>query len=205
MQRVFLSLLMLCATACHHPTTEDEPTAVPAPSEIALTSLEEEDSVQKTHEDIDWKEIEALPFSKALIDNKVPLHTTLPRFKAVLGEADSLVKPNMDYLCGTQFDDEFQYFYKDGSRYELHNDTLLCSEFRLTPEHSIVYKGITFSQATTWADMKKHFPRAVQQAENGGYTDMITLRDADVEDSDSSIHCYFEDGKLVRIVYFVPC
>lgn len=208
MHRVFLSLLIVYATACHNNTADDEPTAVPAPSELAITSLEkveDEDSVLKAHEDIDWKEIEVFQFSKALIDNKVPLHTTLPRFSAVFGEADSLVEPNWDYLCGTQFEDNFQYFYKDGSRFELYKDTLFCSEYKLTPGHTVTHAGITFSSNTTWAEMKKHFPKAVQQAENVGYTDMITLRDADVEDSDSSVHFYFENGKLERIVYFVPC
>lgn len=208
MYRVYLCLLILGATACHNNTADDEPVAVPAASEIAITSLEivdDGDSVMKPHEDINWNEIEVFLFSKALIDNKVPLHTTLPRFTAALGEADSLVEPNWEYLCGTQFDDNFRYFYKDGSRFELLNDTLLCSEYRLMPGHTVVYDGITLSSNTTWAEVKKHFPRAAQQAENGGYTDMITLRDADNEDSDSSVHLYFENGKLARIVYFVPC
>nr|WP_295874441.1 hypothetical protein [uncultured Chitinophaga sp.] len=208
MYRVYLSLLILCAAACHNNSADDESIAVPAASEIAITSLEivdDGDSIMKTHEDIDWKEIEVFTFAKALIDNKVPLQTTLPRFTAALGEADSLVEPNWEYLCGTQFEDNFQYFYKNGSRYELLNDSLLCSEYRFTPGHSVVYAGVTFSGNTTWAEVKKHFPRAAQQAENGGYTDMITLRDADEEDSDSSVRLHFENGKLVRIVYFVPC
>ncbi|WP_211999824.1 hypothetical protein [Chitinophaga sp. HK235] len=207
MYRVFLALWLIGATACsnNNNTADDETSAVPAPSESVVTSLEEEDSVLKAHEDIAWDEIEGIQLSRVMINNKVPLHTSLSRFKAAFGEADSLVTPDWTYICDAQFEEEFEYFYKNGSRFELYKDSLACDEFRLTPAQTVSYEGITFSHNTTWADMKKRFPKAVRQAENEGYTDMITLRDADVKESDSSVRFFFENGILVRIVYFIPC
>lgn len=207
MHRVALSLLIICATACNdnRNIADELPVAVPAASEKIMAAFEEEDSVQEAHEDLDWEKIEVFHFSKALINNKVPLFTRLSRFTTALGEADSLVTPNWEYMCGTQFEEEFTYFYKNGSRFELYKDSLVCSEFMLTPGNTITCDGSVFTHNTTWADIKKRYPNAVHQTENEGSTDIITLRDSDNLDSDSSVRLIFQNGKLVSIVNFIPC
>jgi hypothetical protein len=137
--------------------------------------------------------------------DKVPLFTNRKRFETILGVSDSVRTTENEDICGSQFDEDFSYFYKDGSTFELCKDSIACEEFLLTAAHSITCDKITFTRNTTWEDMKKLFPKAVHQAENEGKTDMLTLRDSDSRNSDSSVQLYFEDGKLVRIVNFIPC
>ncbi|WP_235938285.1 hypothetical protein [Chitinophaga solisilvae] len=202
-------MLIISVLACNEAgnnSDEDSTVAVPAASErIAALTEEETDTIVQTKEDLPWEKMEVFHFSKALIDHKVPLFTSEHRFTAALGAADSISTPAYDGICASQFEEEFLFFYKDGSCFEKFSDSLACEEFVLTTGHTITCNGITFSRNTTWAEVKKYYPNAVQQAENEGRTDMVTLRDSDNMNSDSSVRLYFENGKLVRIENFIPC
>ncbi|PSL47201.1 hypothetical protein CLV51_10246 [Chitinophaga niastensis] len=199
---------MVALTACHQNKSlpaEQENVAVAAPSEKVKPLTEEDDSLPEPHHDIAWDQIEVFHFSQALINNKVPLFTNRQRFETALGVADSVRSTENEDICGSQFDEDFSYFYKDGSTFELCKDSIACEEFILTADHFVTCDKITFNRNTTWEDMKKLFPKAVRQAENEGKTDMLTLRDSDSLESASSVQLYFENGKLVRIVNFIPC
>lgn len=208
MNRVFLLLTVTILSACHQNKPE-EPDMMPvaAPSETIQPLTAADDSMREPHRsrNISWDQMEVFEFSKALINNKVPLFTNRQRLESSIGAADSIVSTQNEDICGSQFDEDFSYFYKDGATFELCKDSIACEEFVFTANQILTWGKVSFSRNTTWEDVKKLFPNAVLQAENEGKTDMITLRDSYSKDSDSSVQLYFENGKLLRVVNFIPC
>lgn len=201
-----LTVTMLAA--CHQSKPEEPDTlavAAPATTIQALTAAD--DSMLEPHRrhNISWDKVEVFEFSKALINGKVPLFTNRQRLESSIAPADSIVSTANEDICGSQFDEDFSYFYLDGSTFELCKDSLACEEFVFSPAHELKLGKITLTRNTSWEDVRRLFPNAVLQAENEGKTDMITLRDSYSMDSDSSVQLYFENGKLVRAVNFNPC
>ncbi|MGF6851048.1 hypothetical protein QFZ51_006283 [Chitinophaga sp. W3I9] len=204
-KRVFSIVILLSLTACQQHKTEEMDIAVAAPSENIRPLTEEEDSLQEIRRNIAWEQIEVFLFAKALINNKVPLFTSRQRLEAAIGAADSIISANGEDICGSQFAEDFDFFYKDGSTFEHCKDSLACEEFVFTDSNSLTSGKITLTRNTTWEEVKQLYPNAVLQAENEGKRDMIILRDSYSKDSESSVQLYFEDGRLVRIVNFIPC
>ncbi|SKD07015.1 hypothetical protein SAMN05660461_3653 [Chitinophaga ginsengisegetis] len=205
-KRVFSIVMLLSLTACQQSRTEEtDNIAVAAPSETIRPLTEDDDSLQEIQRNIAWEQIEVFPFGKALINNKVPLFTSRQRLEAAIGVADSIISANGEDICGSQFDEDFDFFYKDGSTFEHCKDSLACEEFIFTDSNSLTSGKITLSRRTTWEDVKRLYPNAVLQAENEGKKDMIILRDSYNKDSESSVQLYFENGSLVRVVNFIPC
>lgn len=208
MKSVFLFLTATSLVACQQRKAEEPDTlAVAAPSETIKPLTAADDSLQEPHRtrNISWDQVEVFEFSKALVNNKVPLFTNRQRLESAIGAADSIISTANEDICGSQFEEDFEYFYKDGSTYELCKDSVACEEFVFTTDNKLSTGKISFSRNTTWEEVKKLFPNAVLQAENEGKTDMVTLRDSYNKDSDSSVQLYFENGKLVRVVNFIPC
>ncbi len=205
-ERKYLFMMVLLLTSCRqHSMEETDNIAVAAPSENIRPLTDEEDSLQEIRRNIDWDQIEVFPFAKALINNKVSLFTTRQRLEAAIGAADSIISAKGEDVCGSQFEEDFDFFYKDGSTFEHCKDSLACEEFVFTDNNSLTAGKIKLTGNTTWEDVKRFYPNAVLQAENEGKKDMITLRDSYNKDSDSSVQLYFENGRLVRVVNFIPC
>lgn len=199
-------ILCLSLTACHQNRVEEPDTiAVAAPSENIRPLADEEDSLQEIKRNISWDEIEVFIFSQARMNNKVPLFTTKTKLEAAIGVADSVISARGEDICGSQFDEDFDFLYKDGATFEHYKDSLACEELVFNDHNSLTWGKITLTRNTTWETIKQLFPKAVLQAENEGRKDMITLRDAYSKDSESSVKLYFEDGRLVRILNFIPC
>lgn len=205
-RKYLFTIVLLLLTACRQNSIEEtDSIAVAAPSENIRPLTDEEDSLQEIRRNIAWEQIEVFPFAKALINNKVPLFTTRQRLEAAIGVADSIISANGEDVCGSQFEEDFDFFYKDGSTFEHCKDSLACEEFVFTGNNSLTTGKNTLTRNTTWEDIKRFYPNAVLQAENEGKKDMITLRDSYNKDSDSSVQLHFEDGHLVRVVNFIPC
>lgn len=205
-RKYLFTITLLLLTACRQNKIEEADTmAVAAPSENIRPLTDEEDSLQEIRRNIAWEQVEVFPFAEARINNKVPLFTTRQHLEAAIGVADSIISANGEDVCGSQFDEDFDFFYKDGSTFEHCKDSLACEAFVFTGNNSLTAGKITLTRNTTWEDIKRFYPNAVLQAENEGKKDMITLRDSYNKDSDSSVQLYFENGSLVRVVNFIPC
>ena len=206
MKNVLLACAVTLLTACQQ-QKQDEPDtiAVAAPGAIVKPLMEDDGSLPEPRLDINWDQIEVFPFSRALINHKVPLFTTRQHLEAAIGEADSIVAATNDDVSGSQFAGDFHYFYKDGATFELCRDSLACDEFVVTTGNSLTVDNITLTGNTTWEDIRKIFPHAAIQAENEGRTDVIKLRDSFLKDGDNQVQLYFENGKLARVVNFIPC
>ncbi|MFY0253602.1 hypothetical protein ACDQ55_06560 [Chitinophaga sp. 30R24] len=192
--------------ACQQAKQEEQDNiAVAAASENIRPLTASEDSLQELHRNIPWDQIEVFPFPQALINNKVPLFTNRQQLERLLGAPDSVISAAGEDICGSQFEEDFNYYYKNGATFEEYKDSLACEEFVFIPNSTLTCGKITLSCNTTWEDIKRWFPNAVLQAENEGKTDMITLRDSYSKESVSSVQLYFENGKLVRVVNFIPC
>ncbi|TWF33639.1 hypothetical protein FHW36_11280 [Chitinophaga polysaccharea] len=206
MKNVLLACAVALLTACQQQKQDELDTiAVAAPGDIVKPLMEDDDSLPEPRRDINWDQIEVFPLSRALINHKVPLFTTRQHLEAAIGKADSIVATASNDVSGSQFAGDFHYFYKDGATFELCRDSLACDEFIFTTGNSLTVDNITLTQNTTWEDIRKIFPRAAIQAENEGRTDVIKLRDSFLKDEDSQVQLYFENGKLARVVNFIPC
>lgn len=205
-RKYLFTTALLLLTACQQNSIEEtDNIAVAAPSENIRPLTDEEDSLQEIRRNIAWDQIEVFPFAKALINNKVPLFTNRQRLETAIGAADSIISANGEDICGSQFEENFDFFYKDGSTFEHYKDSLACEEFVFTDNNSLIVGKIRLTRNTTWEEVKRFYPNAVLQAENEGKKDMITLRDSYNKDSDSSVQLHFENGHLVRVVNFIPC
>ncbi|MBO9728081.1 MAG: hypothetical protein J7623_05530 [Chitinophaga sp.] len=208
MNRIVLLLTVITLAACHQPKQEEPDTLAVAAAATTIQPLTAaDDSMQEPHRrhNISWDKVEVFEFSKALINGKVPLFTNRQRLESSIAAADSIISTANEDICGSQFDDDFSYFYIKGSTFELCKDSVACEEFVFSPDNELKLGKITLTGNTTWEEVSKLFPNAALQAENEGKTDMITLRDSYSMESDSSVQLYFENGKLVRVVNFNPC
>ncbi|MET3881066.1 hypothetical protein [Chitinophaga sp. OAE865] len=205
-RKYLFTMALLLLTACRQNSIEEaDNIVVAAPSENIRPLTDEEDSLQEIRRNISWEQIEVFPFAQALINNKVPLFTTRHRLEAAIGAADSIISANGEDICGSQFEEDFDFFYKDGSTFEHCKDSLACEEFVFTDNNSLTAGKVMLTRNTTWEDVKRFYPNAVLQAENEGKKDMIILRDSYNKDNDSSVQLHFENGRLVRVVNFIPC
>lgn len=198
-------LLMTTAVACNNQpaTDETEQVAVAAPAEDAEITGSEWNGVQEAHADIDWEKIEVFDFSRSVVDKHLPLYGPRQQFEALWGKADSLVTPDYEEVCGAQFDDEFSYYYRHGSRFELCRDSIVCDKYVFSPTAVISSGKISLSAATTWEQARKLFPMAARQADNEGSTEMLMLRES--PDGDAGLQLQFRNGKLYSISYNLPC
>lgn len=156
-------------------------------------------------QNIPWDSIEVFQIEHALLNNKLHLNTNLRQFEALWGKPDSIITPNYNEICAAGFEEDFQYLFKDGSTFEIFKDSILLGEIFFTGNNFITYKGVTLNRHTTLADIIRLFPHAVKQAEYEGTPEEIKLRDTANKDSDSSILLFFREGKLERLVNFIPC
>lgn len=192
--------------ACHSARTGDqEPTVLTAPAENMSAPSEDEDSLKEAWQGIAWERIEVFSFTHALANKKQPLYGSVSQFETAWGRPDSVITPDYEDICAAQFDEDFQYIFKNGSRFERCKDSVACDQFHFNGSNSLTSGNITLSHNFTWADARKLFPMAVKQAENEGRTDLITLRDSTNPDSDNAVQLFFKDDKLVSVACFIPC
>jgi hypothetical protein len=205
MYRVLCLLVLGAAAGCYSNQSidETEQVAVAAPAENLESPDYENDGVMEARRDIEWEQIEVFDFSKAKVNQKLPLYTTRRHFEAAWGSADTVFVPDYDNVCAAQFDDEFSYAYVKGSRFEVCRDSVVCDLFAFQPGTTLSYGNITLSANTTWEEAAKLFPMAAQQAENEGKTDVITLRES--PDGDAGLRLHFVNGRLATITYNLPC
>jgi hypothetical protein len=208
---IAIGILMAGMMACQqqNSTNEDQEHIVirAAAGDLVPAALngDEETVPPESNKNIPWDSIEVFQVDQALLNNKLHLNTNLRQFELLWGKPDSIITPDYDEVCAASFEEEFQYILKDGSEFEMFKDSIVFSEIRFCGESFVTYNGITLNKNTTLADIKKRFPHAVKQAEYEGVPEEIRLRDTVNKDSDSAILMIFKEGKLEKLVNFVPC
>lgn len=190
----------MLAGSCQQNT---RPETVATPATTIAVAPELPAAVRASAEYLDWE--------TATINGTLPLlGKTVDLFK-LLGKPDSLVTPDMNDICVSYFDSQFQDAYFKQSNWEIHGDTAVVRilVFRDNPKIALHTPALLLSQATTLAELARHFPEAVKargtmNVQNWGKLTAVNLNTGKTASDDSWI-LFFEGNKLVRIDYWMPC
>lgn len=213
LRAIAFCILMTGMSACQERSVaneEQEHFVVRASAEDnipAVIDIVDEDGAKQPEyrQNIPWDSIEVFQTDHALLNNKLHLNTNLRQFEILWGKPDSIITPDYNEICAAGFEEDFQYLFKDGSAFEIFKDSILFGEILFEGNNFITYSGVTLNKHTTLSDIKHLFPQAVKQAGYEGTPEAIKLRDTANKDSDSSILLFFREGKLERLVNFIPC
>lgn len=136
---------------------------------------------------------------------------TMSDFEKVFGTADSTKLLQEEAPCITIFDTEApddKYLYKDGSRFETHQQQVVVDEFWFTNGNYITYKGGRIDANTTINGMKKLFPAAGMGKINEyreGELQLMVLKEDNEGTSDGHIKLFFKNGKVYFMHWWLPC
>lgn len=136
---------------------------------------------------------------------------TMSDFEKVFGTPDSVRLLQGEAPCITIFDTEApddKYLYKDGSRFETHQQQVAVDEFWFTNDNYISYKGIRIDENTTVNAIKTLFPDAVMGKINEyreGELQLMILKEDRDGISDGHIKLFFKDNKVYFMHWWFPC
>ncbi len=144
-------------------------------------------------------------------NGKLKRFFTISDFEKVFGPADSTKLLQEEAPCITIFDAEApddKYLYKDGSRFEMHQQQVAVDEFWFTNGNYITYKGIRIDANTSINDMKNLFPTAVMGKINEyreGELQLMVLKEDKEGVYDGHIKLFFKNGKVYFMHWWFPC
>lgn len=154
---------------------------------------------------------EYLEIKSLTINGKQPfLGKTAALFK-VLGLMDRLVEPDKKDVCNSYYDKPFRYAYFKSSLVEVYRDTAAIRSLDLRQYPKLELRTATFrlSHKTTLAELALVFPQSVQAQSTthmAGMGNITTVSiAAKAQSAEDTWLLFFENGRLIRIDYWMPC
>ncbi|WP_141106506.1 hypothetical protein [Hymenobacter gelipurpurascens] len=192
------SLCGMLLGSCQETTPRDIATAAPDVSADSAMA-----SAETTGEYLDWE--------TASLNGKQPALGKTEALYKMLGQPDSVVKPNMNEFCGSFYDKPLQYAYFKQSVVEVYGDTAVIGSlnFRNNPQLELRTAAIRLNHNTTLDELTKRFPQAAKKqgsvdVEGLGKLTTISIPTGKTPNDDAWL-LFFDGGKLVRIDYWMPC
>jgi hypothetical protein len=162
------------------------------------------DSNQKSNLDyLEWNTLK--------INNQLPLLCKKKELINLLGQPDSIVAPNMNNICISYFEKDFIYLVFGKSQFESKGDTTVISSISFDQTNRIwLQTGNTvLDNSMTIDKLNSLFPNAVKQKEDvvlDTIGKVICVRlGITKESSENAWLLFFQNGKLIRIDYWMPC
>ena len=140
MKNIFFLSLIVASITAYQQATSSETDKVALADTLASTSTEAspDTGITETSSRTHWDSLEVFDLNLVLIDGKLPRSTTMERLIQVLGPADSTDQHTSE--CAYHFEaEEAYYYYKDSSRFEVLQDSVILDEFRFAHGHFLLY------------------------------------------------------------------
>lgn len=160
-------------------------------------------TIDTTLEFLDWDSLK--------INNRLPLLCKKSELIELLGQPDSIVVPNMNEICVSYFDREFNYIYFGNSQFETKGDTVVISSIHFEKDKRInISSGrIQLDNSMTIDKLASIFPTAVKSKyevslDMGKKAMCVKLETSKVGGDDAWV-LFFQNGKLIRIDLWMPC
>ncbi|MBX0292056.1 hypothetical protein K3G63_16525 [Hymenobacter sp. HSC-4F20] len=154
---------------------------------------------------------EYLDLRAMTLNGKQPLVGSTAGLFALLGQPDSLVTPNMGEVCTSYYKRTFRYAHFRHSQWEIYGDTAVIGTitFRGHPEVELHTPTILLNQNTTLKALAQAFPQGVKTQKKipvygMGKLTAVSLPTGEAAGENAWI-LFFDEGKLVRIDYWLPC
>lgn len=208
---LFTSVSLFCCQSPNAPMEKQEISAVEASDSLhaqAYNPLLPNPATGEISEYLEWSSIK--------INNRLPLDTREGTIQTVLGKPDSVVAIDWAGTCSSNFiSDDSKLAYYSGMQFEKSGDSLYfqVNDFQKNHEAFLQSGSLRLDHTTTLDDIRKHFPNAVKNVSKlgvYGLDDVSELMDAIVlplskELSEGHWILMFQDGKLRRLDYWMPC
>lgn len=207
MHRLLLFIL-LAQIACQSPQKE-VPQAKDSVTTVTTDTVHSVDST--TVSKSDDRALDVMLAEDIRFNGQLKRFFTMSDFEKVFGPPDSVRLLQDEAPCITIFDTEApddKYLYKDGSRFETHQQQVAVDEFWFTNDNYISYKGIRIDGNTTVNAIKKLFPDAVMGKLNEyreGELQLMILKEDKAGISDGHIKLFFKDDKVYFMHWWFPC
>lgn len=207
MHRLFLFIL-LAQIACQSPQKE-VPQAKESVTTVTTDTVHFVDST--TVSKSDDRALDIMLAEDIRFNGQLKRFFTMSDFEKVFGTPDSVKLLQDEAPCITIFDTEApddKYLYKDGSRFETHQQQVAVDEFWFTNDNYISYKGIRIDGNTTVNAIKTLFPDAVMGKINEyreGELQLMILKEDKDGISDGHIKLFFKDDKVYFMHWWFPC
>lgn len=153
---------------------------------------------------------EYISLKSAKINGKLPFLTKTNLLFKLIGKPAKLIKPDLNDYCGSFYNKSFKLATVNGVEAEIYGDTAVVRSinFKKSPNLSLNTPKIVLNHNTTLAELKKYFPDAVKASAplndiNLGKTVAVSI--AIEKKSDNLWLLLFQNNKLVRIDYYIPC
>jgi hypothetical protein len=171
---------------------------------VKVPNINSVDSNQKSNLDyLEWNTLK--------INNQLPLLCKKKELINLLGQPDSIVVPNINDICISYFEKDFTYLNFRKSQFESKGDTTVISSISFDQTNRIwLQTGNTvLDNSMTIDKLNSLFPNAVKQKEDvvlDTIGKVICVRlGITKESSENAWLLFFQNGKLIRIDYWMPC
>jgi hypothetical protein len=160
-------------------------------------------NLKTTHEYLDWNTLK--------INNQLSLLCKQKEIIALLGQPDSIVIPKMNNICVSYFEKKFKYLFFGESQFESKGETTVISSISFDHTNRIWLQtgNIVLDNSMTIDKLNSIFPKAVKQSEEVyleviGNAICVRLGISKVASEDAWL-LFFQNGKLIRIDFWMPC
>lgn len=153
-----------------------------------------------------------------LFNGKLSRYFMLEELTSTFADADSIKLLDEEQPCTFIFDTEpqtdnpqdYKYYYKDGSRFEIFKEKVAVDQFKFTKNNYILYKGQRLDNSTRISDLQKIFPNAIKDIAtmdvyNEGSLEVIFLSENENNASDGHIRLFIKNDCLYSIHWWFPC
>lgn len=107
---------------------------------------------------------EYISWNDLKINNELPLLTTKSAIYKLFSKPDSTVNPNLDEICVSYFEDNFQYVFFGKTMFEVSGNQVVLSAVQFDDKNKIklVSPKITFDNSLTIEKYSKKFPQSAK-------------------------------------------
>lgn len=157
------------------------------------------------------KHEEYLEFDSVLIFGKLPFKAKKEDLFKLLGQPDSTAVPDLNDNCGYYYNDNFQLVYIGGSDLEISGEAGIVRSvtFKNSPGVFLKTPGLELTGQTTLSALSELYPESVKKQQPllvSEYGPMISVWiESSKTQSENGWLLLFQDDKLVRFEYYIPC
>jgi len=210
--KLILLIAQLVFLSCQSSNNESEKQESRLP-EASTNTLASEASSPIVQTSPTGQNDEYLDWGSIRLNGKIPLVTSVKSVEELLGKADSVVSLDWNETCLSIYrsqDSKDAYF--GGVQFEQFGDSLSFKLVNFSKDHRVFLQSgeLKLNHATTLEEIKRHFPKAVNDIREGFY--LIDGKDTDAVNlppskalADGHWILMFQEGKLIRIDYWFPC
>lgn len=183
------------------------------PVQIQSQSKQDQDSIRNINIQISTIDsMEYIYWDALTINNMLPLSASKKMLYRCFGNHDSIVQPDYESICVSNFSDSFQFVFFGKTNFEIKNDSAVLNQlfFEKDKHVKLVGPNWVLDKTTTLETFSKIFPNSVKRKNSELISDIGEVIAIEIASSKGDIYdfkwiFYFKDQKLVLLEPWEPC